>query len=231
MNSENLIKASLSRLLNEGKLHEVKTDNESNPSSMSPSEKSTKVETLLQEDFPQELFAMDLGGSTLVEIQRLLASPIPSSPIIDILNEMITAEGAINDRSAALGWVGNPTTDFSVSRGGYFRHFQNASIYWMRLYGAKELHGAIRERYFQMDAELSYLGFPQTDELSVSAGGEEVLQQFSGRHHSLDCEPRSVSHSQFLALYGAASTRCMALHDWTGIHSKQPGYLLDHQCT
>lgn len=174
MYSENLIKASLLRLLNEGKLDEVKIADESNPISMSPSGKSTKVEALLQEDFPQDLFAMDLGGSTLVEIQRLLASPIPSSPIIDILNEMIAAEGAINDRAAALGWVGNPTTDFTVSRGGYFRHFQNASIYWTRLYGAKEVHGAIRERYFQMGAELSYLGFPQTDELSVSTGGEEV---------------------------------------------------------
>jgi hypothetical protein len=78
MYSENLIKASLLRLLNEGKLHEVKTADESDLGSMSPSDKSTKVEALLREDFPQELFAMVLGGSTLVETQRLLASPIPS---------------------------------------------------------------------------------------------------------------------------------------------------------
>lgn len=168
MYSENLIKASLLRLLDEGKLHEVKTADESNPSSMSPSDKSTKVEALLREDFPQELFAMEFGGSTLVEVQRL------ASPIIDILNEMIRAEVAINDRAAALGWVGNPTTNFTVSRDGYVRHFENASIYWTRLYAAKEVHGAIRDRYFRMGAELSYLGFPQTDELSVSTGGEEV---------------------------------------------------------
>lgn len=173
MHSEKLIKASLLRLLNEGKLHEVTTTDEFNLGSMPLSDYSKRVEVLLQELFPQELFTMEFRGSDLIEIQRLTLL-IPDSPIIDILNEITRAEREINNRAAALGWVGSPTTDFTVSRDGYFRHFDNASIYWTRLYGAKEVHGAIRERYFQMGAELSYLGFPQTDELSVNTGGEEV---------------------------------------------------------
>lgn len=168
MYSEALIKASLVRLLNDGKLGEVVTADESNPISASTSYSSTSVEVLLQENFPQELFTIDLRGSTLVE------RAIPRPPFSDFVLEMIRAQGAINDKAAALGWVGNPTSDFTVSRGGYLRYFENASIYWTALYRAKEVHGAIRDRYFQMGAQLSYLGFPQTDELSVIQGGVEI---------------------------------------------------------
>lgn len=165
MYSEALIKARLVRLLNEGKLGEVVT--EFNPIAASTSYSSTSVEALLQENFPQELFIIDIGNSTRVRV------PIPGH-FNDLLFEIIEANVAINNKAAALGWVGNPTSDFTVSRGGYLRHFENASIYWTALYRAKEVHGAIRDRYFQMGAQLSYLGFPQTDELSVTQGGVEV---------------------------------------------------------
>jgi|GEM_PF-6322575 len=169
MHKETLIKASLVRLFNEGVLHDGKTADKSSPSAASPSDRSTNLEAILKERLPQDLFTMDRGDGIFVEAIK------PFQRISDILKDMKEAEKTINDRAAALGWVGNPTSAFTVSQAdGYVRHFQNASIYWTRQSGAKEVHGAIRDRYLVMGAELSYLGFPQTDELRVVSNGEEV---------------------------------------------------------
>jgi hypothetical protein len=170
MRDQAIIKASLVHLLNERKLHEAMTADESGRRAASPSDRSPRVEAFLKERIPQELFTMDFGNGTLVEAVSLF------TPISQILKEMREAEKAINDRAAALGWAGNPTSAFTVPQAdGYVRHFQNASVYWTRQFGAREVHGAIRDRYLQMGAELSYLGFPQTDEISVvRSDGEEV---------------------------------------------------------
>jgi uncharacterized protein with LGFP repeats len=145
MRDEALIKASLVHLLNEGKLHEAMTADESGPSAASPSDRSTSVEAILKERIPQYLFTMDLGNDTLVEAVSLFPR------ISQIFKEMREAEKAINDRAAALGWAGNPKSAFTVSQAdGYVRHFQNASVYWARQFGAREVHGAIRNRYFQV---------------------------------------------------------------------------------
>jgi hypothetical protein len=159
MHSETLIKASLVQLMK----------GSSSTQSVAGAGPSADFSATLKERLPQELFDLRLGNDTLVESVREFPR------ISEIFREMQSAEKAINDRAAALGWVGTPTSAFSVSQAdGYVRHFQNASIYWTRQFGAKEVHGAIRERYFQMGAENSYLGFPQTDELSTVSHGEEV---------------------------------------------------------
>lgn len=176
MRDEALIKASLVHLLNEGKLSQAMTADESGPSAALSFDHSTSVEAGLKDLIPQNLFTIDLGNDIFVEAVSI------SPRISEIFKEMLKAEKAINDRAAALGWAGNPTSAFTVSQAdGYIRHFQNASIYWMRQFGAREVHGAIRDRYFQMGAELSYLGFPQTDELSVvSNDGEVRYSNFQG---------------------------------------------------
>jgi hypothetical protein len=99
-----------------------------------------------------------------------------SPALIELILQRMQAERSIEERAAALGWAGQPTSDFSYTgNGGYTRHFENASIYWTKSFGAKEVHGAIRDRYRQMGGEKSYLGYPQTDELSsAGAGGQEV---------------------------------------------------------
>ena len=169
MHAEALIKASLERVLKEGTLDEAIRADESVPSAALQSDRSTRVEAILKEQIPQDLFHMHLGNDRLVEAVGVFPR------LSQTLKEMREAEKAINDRAAALGWAGNPTSAFTASQAdGYFRHFQNASVYWTRQSGAREVHGAIRDRYFQMGAELSYLGFPQTDELSVVSNGEEV---------------------------------------------------------
>ena len=158
MPSEAMIKASLVHLLNEGNFdYTVAGDGT-----------STSLESTLKERIPPELFTIHLGN------ERYLDPAANVSKITTIFREMWAAEKAINDRATALGWVGNATSAFTTSGSGYLRHFQNASIYWTRDYGAKEVHGAIRVRYFQMGAENSYLGFPQTDELTSMSSGEEV---------------------------------------------------------
>jgi len=181
MHDESLIRASLVRLLNNGKLDEVMAAEESRPSAASLSDRSTAmeeippaVEAMLKDNIPLELF--DHFPS-----QWPIAEPIRDlREAWGFLQELRAVGKAINDRAAALGWVGDPIGPVTYSGAGgtysYFRHFQNASIYWTQEYGVKEVHGAIRDRYIQMGAELSYLGFPTTDEISHKYASSEELR-------------------------------------------------------
>ena len=158
MQSEALIKASLVPLLDEGNFDQASLNDGA----------SAGVETILKERLPPELFTIALGN------ERFVDTIGDVSKITKLFRELWEADRAINERAATLGWVGSPTSTFTIAQGGYLRHFQNATIYWTQQFGAKEVHGAIRARYFQMGAENSYLGFPQTDELSAMSNGEEV---------------------------------------------------------
>ena len=86
--------------------------------------------------------------------------------------------GAIRQKWAGLGWeksfLGYPTSDETVGRdndgAGRFSHFQGGSIYWHPTVGTFELHGAIRQKYLELGAEASFLGYPTTDELGTPDG-------------------------------------------------------------
>lgn len=64
------------------------------------------------------------------------------------------------------GFLGYPETDeTSTALGtGRFNHFQGGSIYWTPQTGAWELHGAIRDKWFSLFADRSFLGFPTSNE-------------------------------------------------------------------
>jgi hypothetical protein len=86
--------------------------------------------------------------------------------------------GAIRAKWAGLGWeksfFGYPTSDETIGRDndavGRFSHFQGGSIYWHPRTGAFEVHGAIRQKYLELGAEASFLGYPTTDETVTPDG-------------------------------------------------------------
>lgn len=81
--------------------------------------------------------------------------------------------GAIRKRWSGLGWersfLGYPTTGekkgCDTQSEGFFNHFEGGSLYWHPSTGAHEVHGAIRQKYLELGAEGSFLGYPTTDEL------------------------------------------------------------------
>ena len=81
--------------------------------------------------------------------------------------------GAIREKWKQLGWetsfLGYPTTDESTPPDGRgrFSHFQGGSIYWTPETGAREVHGAIREKWAALGWETGYLGYPVTDETAT----------------------------------------------------------------
>jgi hypothetical protein len=97
--------------------------------------------------------------------------------------------GAIHSKWASLGWerYGYPLTDESstpdgVGRFNNFRAFMpdgsaaDGSIYWSSATGAFEVHGAIRSAWAGIGWEMSFLGFPISDEYSVGKGRRSDFQ-------------------------------------------------------
>jgi len=107
--------------------------------------------------------------------------------IASLLAERFEAERAINAKRQQFGGFGQPTSDFSTGRDGqgYFRHYQGGSIFWLPTWGAHEVHGAIRDKYASLGWEMSYLGYPTTDEL----GAEHSVQQLPAWLHRVDRQP------------------------------------------
>jgi hypothetical protein len=82
----------------------------------------------------------------------------------------------IDDKYAALGgsrsFLRAPVTDERVAPDGvgHYRHYQGGSIYWSPKTGAHEVHGLIRDKWAGLGWELSFLGYPITDEQRTPDG-------------------------------------------------------------
>ncbi len=85
--------------------------------------------------------------------------------------------GDIKKRWAGLGWetskLGYPLTSETPTRDGRgrFNAFQHGAIYWTLPTGAQEVRGAIRQRWVDLGAETSRLGYPTSNEGAARAGG------------------------------------------------------------
>lgn len=93
--------------------------------------------------------------------------------------------GRIRDKYEQTGGVsgfGYPLTDELPTPDGIgrFNHFQGCSIYWTEQTNAHEVHGAIRERWAQLGSELSYLGYPISDEIRVGDSADHRYSLFQG---------------------------------------------------
>ncbi|QXG77175.1 family 43 glycosylhydrolase [Modestobacter sp. L9-4] len=89
--------------------------------------------------------------------------------------------GAIRDVWAASGWeagpVGYPTTDeLALPGGAAVSHFERGSVYWSPATGVHLVMGAIRDRWNELGAERSSLGFPTSDEYAGSGGRRTDFQ-------------------------------------------------------
>ena len=84
--------------------------------------------------------------------------------------------GAVDARWTALGGasgaLGEPISAETATTGkaGSFRDYRGGSIYWSAATGARALTGPVKDRYRQVGAQNSALGFPTTDEYVVSPG-------------------------------------------------------------
>jgi hypothetical protein len=92
-------------------------------------------------------------------------------------NGVFEVHGAIWEKWNQLGreqsFLKYPTTDELPAHkgdGGRFNFFQGGLIIWHPSTGANEVHGAILQKYAQIDYEKSWLGYPITDELDSIEG-------------------------------------------------------------
>ena len=87
-------------------------------------------------------------------------------------------QGAVRTLWAAAGWerslLGYPTTDETTTPDGVgrYNHFTGSagSIYWSPASGAHEVHGAIAARWAALGWERSPLGYPTSNEYTVTGG-------------------------------------------------------------
>ena len=86
-------------------------------------------------------------------------------------------EGLIRDKWQQLGgengFLGCPLMNETPTRDtvGRYNDFVGGSIYWHSRTGAFETHGAIRDKWRKLDAEMGLLGYPVTDETPSTDGG------------------------------------------------------------
>lgn len=75
--------------------------------------------------------------------------------------------------------LGFPLTDeLGTPNGrGRYSHFEHGSIYWTEKKGAHDVHGAIRDKWAEMDWENSWLGFPTSDQRT---SGRTIYNEFEG---------------------------------------------------
>lgn len=109
-------------------------------------------------------------------------------PLACVFGSLVAAPSyatPISDKYTQLGgtssFLGNPTNQETTTPDGVgkFRHYQHGSIYWHPNTGAHEVHGLIRQRWSNIGWELSYLGYPMTDEISTFDGAGKV-SKFQG---------------------------------------------------
>jgi peptidoglycan/xylan/chitin deacetylase (PgdA/CDA1 family) len=89
--------------------------------------------------------------------------------------------GGILTKYRSLGTVTSflrfPITDeLPGASGGYHNDFQGGSIYWTSGTGAHEVHGAIRTKWRSLGGEAGFLGYPRSDEISVTVGRASQFQ-------------------------------------------------------
>jgi hypothetical protein len=99
-----------------------------------------------------------------------------------------------------------PETDETTAPDGVgrFNHFRGGvSVYWTAETDANAIYGAIRERWSAMGWEMSYLGYPVTDEVDFAEGGRANEFQNGGIYWWPDA--------------GAIDLRDVVVH-YTGLH-------------
>jgi LGFP repeat-containing protein len=101
---------------------------------------------------------------------------------------------------AETGFLGYPQTDEqSTTLGtGQFNHFEGGSIYWTAATGACEIHGPIRDTWWQLEGDRSHLGYPISDvETPPRSSGAISHFQYGSIILTADSNIQVDSHSVF----------------------------------
>lgn len=110
--------------------------------------------------------------------------------------------------AGSRGFLGFPVTDETGTPDGVgrFNRFQNGMIYWTPQTGAREVHGAILERWSALGFERSRLGYPVSDEQpwqNPNTGQPGRVSFFQNGHigwtpqdGAIEFPPESISFSQ-----------------------------------
>jgi len=85
--------------------------------------------------------------------------------------------GSIGQRyltiSADESRLGLPTSnEVSLSSGGVYQQFEHGRIYWNHGVGAFDVGGSIQARYLKIHGDVSRLGYPTSEEISLPSGGK-----------------------------------------------------------
>jgi uncharacterized protein with LGFP repeats len=118
-----------------------------------------------------------VGQDSIGLMQQFNNGEIFWSPDTDahaVYGEILKKYSAIGGAGPSGLNFGFPTTDELAAKGdgpaghplARYNHFERGSIYWKSGIGAFEVHGGIRDKWFQLGAEWSLVGFPKTDETS-----------------------------------------------------------------
>lgn len=78
---------------------------------------------------------------------------------------------------AENGQLRYPTGDTACVAGGCGQHFTGGSIYWSSPTGARVVAGKIRARWLALGGAQGRLGYPATEQQSISGG---ITQRFRG---------------------------------------------------
>lgn len=129
--------------------------------------------------------------------------------------------GAIGGRYFGMGsvssFLGYPRTDETVTPDGVgrFNHFEGGSIYWSRASGAQLVYGAIRDKWSALGWERGFLGYPVSDEVSVTGGRASQFQ--GGNVYWSAATAAHEVHGAILARYlqlgGTSSTLGLPVSD------------------
>jgi hypothetical protein len=135
--------------------------------------------------------------------------------------------GAIYQKYLALGaeasFLGLPESDelSTVLSTGRFNHFQGGTIYWTPVTGAWEIHGAIRNKWWQLDGDRSYLGYPISDEenwvdptVGQTAGRISHFQNGSIVSRWSDSSLQVINHSVILKTSLSSSSVTSSCELW-----------------
>ena len=95
------------------------------------------------------------------------------------------------EQGAERGPLGYPTTDeiTNPNKPGVVQGFQGGTVYWSEETGPKVVKGAILNAYREAGAENSELGYPATDEISLTGG---AFTRFQGGY--IYWSPRNGAH-------------------------------------
>lgn len=115
--------------------------------------------------------------------------------------------GAIRDKWKELAWengvLGYPVTDEGPSADGHgrYNHFQQGSIYWQESTGAHEVHGAIHDKWKALGWEMSFLGYPVSDENTKADGSASSQFEHGAIFYNKKLDVAHEVHGKILEKY------------------------------